>query len=63
MNLTRTALKKPFSLLPLVLLCLYFFVTPAAAQETLTDDPNIEMSVTAGFDNYRKLGDWIPIQV
>ncbi len=48
------------SLLVLLLLTL---AKPAVAQEILIDNPNIEMSVTAGWDGYRKLGDWIPVQV
>lgn len=67
-NLTNLTNLTKRQIAPLGILCALLWwlgggVLPTAAQETLLDDPNIEMSVTAGFDSYRKLGDWVPVRV
>lgn len=69
LNMTLPSLKtyRP-ALAGLMALCALLLLSvlatrPATAQETLIDDPNIEMSTTAGLDGYRKIGDWVPVQV
>jgi hypothetical protein len=46
-----------------LLVSLFLLVAPVGAQESLADDPAIEMQVTAGWDGLRKVGDWVPVQV